>query len=201
MVTIKIPDYSQPNWSCEIDGIRYSYPAGSTQEVPDAVAAVINNYKAMQPQTAPDEVRTQRELTKLLAAAVEKITALEAAVSPLPAKVSALEASMGEVVDIRTISAAITSAEGEGIEVTANADYDDVDGWVEDGKPILLKAQIAYDAEDDSMIALCLFPTETAGLGEYTFAGTTANNVPCTLTISADGITATYGDDEGGAEE
>lgn len=200
MVTIKIPDYSQPNWSCEIDGIRYSYPAGSTQEVPDAVAAVINNYKAMQPQTAPDEVRTQRELTKLLAAAVERITALEAAVSPLPAKVSALEAAMGDVVDIRTINATIDAIEEE-IEAQADVDYETVDDWVSQGLPIMLNAQIADPEEDDSMIVLCLFPASIAGMDGYTFAGTTANSLPCSVTITADGVSATYGDDEGGAEE
>lgn len=40
---VTIPDYTRPNWVCCINGVRYAYPAGSTQEVPDEVADLIED--------------------------------------------------------------------------------------------------------------------------------------------------------------
>lgn len=46
---IKIPDNMQPMWHCCINGVCYSYTAGTAQIVPDEVAAVIKNYYASVP--------------------------------------------------------------------------------------------------------------------------------------------------------
>ena len=48
--TVKIPDYTRPNWVCCIGGHRYVYPAGSTQEVPDEVAELIEDQMELQPK-------------------------------------------------------------------------------------------------------------------------------------------------------
>ena len=42
---VTIPECMRPNFVCEINGRQYSYPAGTTQEVPDEVAEVIENHK------------------------------------------------------------------------------------------------------------------------------------------------------------
>ena len=31
-------------WRCVINGVRYAYPAGQTIDVPDVIAAIIDNY-------------------------------------------------------------------------------------------------------------------------------------------------------------
>lgn len=53
MQTVKIPDYVSPTWSCVINGKTYSYPSGTTQSVPDEVAALIANIESGQPQKRP----------------------------------------------------------------------------------------------------------------------------------------------------
>lgn len=52
MKTVKIPVGTSPLWECEINGMRFSYPAGTTQSVPDQVAALINTVEKMLPQKA-----------------------------------------------------------------------------------------------------------------------------------------------------
>lgn len=55
-----IPDNMRPYWECNINGVEYSYPAGSEDvTVPDAVAAVIDNYNAMLPKENPPETDEQ----------------------------------------------------------------------------------------------------------------------------------------------
>lgn len=48
MVMIKIPDNMSP-WKCEINGKRYVYAAGTEQEVPEEVAALIEAINANAP--------------------------------------------------------------------------------------------------------------------------------------------------------
>lgn len=48
--TVTIPSYTSPYWECCINGVRHMYPSGSTQEVPDAVAAFIEEYMERQPK-------------------------------------------------------------------------------------------------------------------------------------------------------
>lgn len=43
--SVRIPDYTTPSWSCSINGVKYSYPAGTVQEVPDAVASLIESLR------------------------------------------------------------------------------------------------------------------------------------------------------------
>lgn len=52
---VTIPDYTRPNWVCCINGVRYAYPAGSTQEVPDEVADLIEDQQEQQPVPDPDQ--------------------------------------------------------------------------------------------------------------------------------------------------
>ena len=49
--TVLIPTETDP-FVVDINNIKYSYPAGTEQTVPDDVAAVINNYWATQPHPA-----------------------------------------------------------------------------------------------------------------------------------------------------
>ena len=50
---VMIPDCEKPTFHCEVNGKRYSYPAGTKQEVPDEVAGIIENHKMHKPQPAP----------------------------------------------------------------------------------------------------------------------------------------------------
>ena len=43
--SVRIPDYTTPSWSCSINGVKYSYPSGTVQEVPDAVAYFIESLR------------------------------------------------------------------------------------------------------------------------------------------------------------
>lgn len=51
MKTVLIPNETDP-FVVNINNVKYSYPAGTEQTVPDDVAAVINNYWATQPHPA-----------------------------------------------------------------------------------------------------------------------------------------------------
>jgi hypothetical protein len=50
--TVKIPDNMSP-WKAIINGVEYVYPAGTTQEVPDAVADFIERISKVEPEKAP----------------------------------------------------------------------------------------------------------------------------------------------------
>lgn len=52
--TVTIPAHTRPDWKCSINGKRYSYQAGSTQEVPDEIAALIEASEDMQPKHEAD---------------------------------------------------------------------------------------------------------------------------------------------------
>lgn len=55
-----IPDNMKPHWECIINGVKYTYVAGAEDvSVPDAVAAVIDNYYAMLPKENPPETDEQ----------------------------------------------------------------------------------------------------------------------------------------------
>lgn len=43
MKTVKIPESATP-WMCIVDGVKYTYPAGKTMDVPDQVAALVEAY-------------------------------------------------------------------------------------------------------------------------------------------------------------
>ena len=64
--SVKSPTTTAPEWACEINGKVYSYPSGTTQTVPDEVAAVIANLAASEPKEAgnlgsPGQVLTRTE--------------------------------------------------------------------------------------------------------------------------------------------
>ena len=50
--SVKIPDNMSP-WKAIINGIEYVYPAGTTQEVPDDVAAFIERISKVEPKKEP----------------------------------------------------------------------------------------------------------------------------------------------------
>ena len=47
---VTIPTYTRPYWECFINGVHHRYTAGSTQEVPDEVAALIDHLMKQQPK-------------------------------------------------------------------------------------------------------------------------------------------------------
>ena len=51
---VTIPNCSNP-FVVIVNGVEYSYPAGQTVEVPDFIAAVIENHVNSHPQPAPPE--------------------------------------------------------------------------------------------------------------------------------------------------
>ena len=48
--TVTIPSYTRPYWECCINGVMYRYTSGSAQEVPDEVAALIENNLNQKPK-------------------------------------------------------------------------------------------------------------------------------------------------------
>lgn len=50
-VSVKIPTTANP-WKCRLNGVEYSYPAGSTQTVPDGVAKIIASMGTFPPEAA-----------------------------------------------------------------------------------------------------------------------------------------------------
>lgn len=57
--TVKIPDYMKPNYVVTINGVRYSYPAGTVRSVPDCVASAIQHYYDSLPKEDPPETTEQ----------------------------------------------------------------------------------------------------------------------------------------------
>lgn len=53
--SVKIPAWPDP-WVCHINEKTYSYPAGTTQTVPDGVAALIAANRAMEPKETTENV-------------------------------------------------------------------------------------------------------------------------------------------------
>lgn len=53
--TVKIPTYMKPDFICTINNVTYRYKAGTTQEVPDEVAELIDNINASIPRENPPE--------------------------------------------------------------------------------------------------------------------------------------------------
>ena len=47
---VTIPSNTRPYWECCINGVPHSYMAGSTQEVPDEVASLIEHLMEQQPK-------------------------------------------------------------------------------------------------------------------------------------------------------
>lgn len=61
----KIPTYMKPEWKCEINNKKYSYPAGSVGSVPDEVAELIATINAQMPVENPPE--TPEQMAKRIA--------------------------------------------------------------------------------------------------------------------------------------
>lgn len=57
----KIPDNMRP-WSCEVNGVKYVYPAGTEQDVPEEVAAIIDAYWASKEKVFPNTAISFNEL-------------------------------------------------------------------------------------------------------------------------------------------
>lgn len=51
--SVTIPTYMQPDFVCTINNVTYRYKAGTTQEVPDEVAELIENIDAQEPVPVP----------------------------------------------------------------------------------------------------------------------------------------------------
>lgn len=52
--TVLIPSNIKPTWRCTVNGVRYAYPAGTVQVVPDAVADAIKHYYDSIPREDPE---------------------------------------------------------------------------------------------------------------------------------------------------
>lgn len=63
MKTVKIPSNYRP-WVCNINGVVYQYEAGTTQEVPDEVAALIESNENLAPKEAPEAGKEGQVWTK-----------------------------------------------------------------------------------------------------------------------------------------
>ena len=61
--SVTIPSYNDP-FVVEVNNTKYSYPAGTTQTVPDEVACVIDNINANMPKEAPEDGKAGQVWTK-----------------------------------------------------------------------------------------------------------------------------------------
>ena len=67
MKRVTIPTVMSP-WECIIDGVKYTYPAGKTMDVPDQVAELIAFYnKSQQEETPESEVKKLEDMIKRIA--------------------------------------------------------------------------------------------------------------------------------------
>ena len=57
----KIPDNMHP-WECEVNGVKYVYPAGTEQDVPEEVAVIIDAYWASRETNFPNTAISFNEL-------------------------------------------------------------------------------------------------------------------------------------------
>lgn len=57
----KIPDNMHP-WECEVNGVKYVYPAGTEQDVPEEVAVIIDAYWASRETEFPNTAISFNEL-------------------------------------------------------------------------------------------------------------------------------------------
>lgn len=79
MRTVKIPETMNP-FIVAVGGVVYSYEAGATESVPDAVADVIDNINALLPREAKEQGNVGDVLTRL----EQGGSAFEAPVKELP---------------------------------------------------------------------------------------------------------------------
>ena len=84
---VKIPDYTRPSWSCSINGVKYSYPAGTVQEVPDAVASFIESLRVA--------LQKKEEITPPLGGTFDPKIVCTATGCPISLKDSASHGLMG----------------------------------------------------------------------------------------------------------
>lgn len=102
--SVKIPAGVDP-WVCRINEKTYSYPAGSTQTVPDEVATLISDNRAQEP--AENKAGVGKFLRKTA-------TGTEWADVPLPSG-AAVEDAAGETVTATEFKALLDSLRGAGL--------------------------------------------------------------------------------------
>ena len=162
--TVMIPTSERRFWECEIGNRKYRYVAGTTQTVPDEVAAIIDQINAMAPAEAPEQGEVGDVWTKTAEGAEWKTPAKE-----LPA---VTDADDGKVlmVDGGEWVAAEASGGGGGtviFDVTATYDdeeYDwagttdvpatDVAAAIAAGKHVIVRVT-ATDPDDTTAVICC----------------------------------------------
>lgn len=142
--TVKIPSDRNP-WTCNINGVPYSYTAGSTQSVPDEVAALIQQTYGFPP--APPKIEKPwpcdpvdlSEYQKTADAFVPTIT------SPANGDVIKYDSSAGKWKNASDFMPAISTPQDGDVLV-----YDGTSGtWKNSGMPEFV--QIGVSREDNTL--------------------------------------------------
>lgn len=121
--SIMIPAIGPNPYVVEINGVRYAYPAGTQQTVPDAVAAIIANDVALRPQEDPN-------------AGADTPAAIKAALDALTARVAALEEG-GAGGNVEVIPFEMHVGEQGDITLTTEAEFEDAVQTLADGKILI----------------------------------------------------------------
>lgn len=121
--TVMIPRIGANPYVVELNGVRYSYPAGTQQTVPDAVAAIIANDVALRPQEDPN-------------AGAETPAAIKAALDAQAARVAALEEG-GAGGNVEVIPFEMHIGDQGDITLTTEAEFEDAVQALADGKILI----------------------------------------------------------------
>jgi len=167
--TVMIPTIGANPYVVELNGVRYSYPAGTEQTVPDAVAAIIANDITLRPQEDPN-------------AGADTPAAIKAALDALTARVAALEEGGGAGGgNVEVIPFEMEIGEMGAVTLTTDADFDDAVKAQADGKILIadvIRGESGYNqhvagilcgyhkadgtADNDAIIEGCV-PVESRG--------------------------------------
>lgn len=160
--SVTIPNYMTPYWRCNINNVEYAYLAGTTQTVPDEVAALIDQYNAAQPKEGPRPIKVLPE--ELPIASARSLGAVK-----IGANFSLKEdGTLSPVVPIMTPTVRGGAKLGAGLDVT-------------DGVLSVANRVIGFYRSDSITEA-----TQTTGYVEFTVPDdVTADNAICLISFNS----------------
>ena len=155
---VTIPDYTRPNWVCCINGVRYAYPAGSTQEVPDEVADLIEDQMEQVPvpepvqpegggvswEDLPDNVASKEYVDKAIEKAVRELKGLvEYGVE--------WDYSQPAATLTRTLDAAEfgNPVPATALDAVGSSPFDKIMPWAGMKRYNIIDGEVAYSEDDD----------------------------------------------------
>ena len=135
MKTITIPTTKKPNWSCEINGVVYEYPAGATIEVPDEVAELIAHIDELTPSTETETSPSDRDQQAAIEAMQAEIATLTARAAAADEVITALGQTL-DALNIRTMTTGVLEYEGDPAEMSMP--YEEARAILESGMTLIV---------------------------------------------------------------